>query len=1194
MRHELLASSALLALLLPFAASAASAQQDCGDCDDNGVPESVEQSTPNGLVAQYWRSQGAGNFTERLAARIDPEINFNWAGGSPDPAVPTNEFAARWTGVLTPPVTGTYTFYTTTDDGVRLWVNGQYLINKWQPQSSAVWSATIPLVAGQKVFVRMDYYEGGGDAVAKLEWQAPGIARQIVPTSAFSPLSDLSGDGWPDSCADCDGDGVTDGEAFANGTASDCNGNCIPDACEIGQTATIGYWRFETGGATVPDSGPNNLAGSPSGVLYTGSVATTVIPATAEANTRAADLGAAGRVTVADPGNLLASGGESFTIEAWVRVDQLAAGATAADRHVIVQRKALASGDKFADYIFFAQGGDMPTTGIANYGRTGNFNGRELVLLFGNGGTASSSFWTVTSNLRIEDSGWHYVAVAFDAGTGTVRFTRDATTESFTVVDLGHVSVSGPLLIGAHTNSSGAYNQPLVGAIDELRVSAGFLDAALLLSRTGSSDCNGNGEPDSCDIASGISGDCNRDGIPNECEPDCNGNGAPDGCDIAGGFSADCNDDGIPDDCQLVDNDCDGDGIPDDCQLPTGDCNANDFLDRCEIAAGTVPDCNDDGVIDTCQFGDPLTYRIDDGGGEFGIRSAGSHMAWLTSFRVEQGAGLIEELEMNFVFMPTGATVTVGVWSDPNGDGNPADAQLLTSLVTPTAPLGVYRRIDIPDVDVGPTGTSFFVGAYTPVGTNDFPAPLDTSGNAILGRCWVLGYTAPVDPNDLTANAEEFELIEQALFPGKWLIRAIADTTVFDCNGNGVLDSCDIEEGTSADSDASGIPDECEDCNGNGVLDSTDIAAGTSVDCQDDGIPDECQVGGTDCNADGIPDDCQLDGNDCNGNGTLDSCDVASGASDDANSSGIPDECEDCNRNQIFDDVDILFGTSLDCNLDGVPDECQLGEPPADVEYKVDDGTREGNYGAGGVVDFIWLNRFTVEAGGEWIGRIRVILGNAFAGTPYRVALWNDPDGNGQPNDSQVIVAVDALAANGNTNVFNEIEIPPTFIGPAGTSFFAGVIYRDSFGNQFPLAIDNNSTPNQKSWVAIGDPVDPNNLSAATLYGYLANDNALVRADGFDGELPFDCNANGIPDDCDIADGTLPDANGDGIPDCCDVGRGCGPCAPDFNGDGVVNAQDLAALLGGWGGAAGDLNGDGVTNAQDLAALLGAWGPCGP
>ncbi len=52
-------------------------------------------------------------------------------------------------------------------------------------------------------------------------------------------------------------------------------------------------------------------------------------------------------------------------------------------------------------------------------------------------------------------------------------------------------------------------------------------------------------------------------------------------------------------------------------------------------------------------------------------------------------------------------------------------------------------------------------------------------------------------------------------------------------------------------------------------------------------------------------------------------------------------------------------------------------------------------------------------------------------------------------------------------------------------------------------------------------------------------------------------------------------------------------CPADFNHDGVINASDLAILLGAWGTASGDLTDDRTTNAQDLAILLGAWGACG-
>lgn len=52
-------------------------------------------------------------------------------------------------------------------------------------------------------------------------------------------------------------------------------------------------------------------------------------------------------------------------------------------------------------------------------------------------------------------------------------------------------------------------------------------------------------------------------------------------------------------------------------------------------------------------------------------------------------------------------------------------------------------------------------------------------------------------------------------------------------------------------------------------------------------------------------------------------------------------------------------------------------------------------------------------------------------------------------------------------------------------------------------------------------------------------------------------------------------------------------CPADRNGDGTVDASDLASVLAGWGGPAGDVNNDGTTDGTDLAALLGAWGSCG-
>jgi hypothetical protein len=108
------------------------------------------------------------------------------------------------------------------------------------------------------------------------------------------------------------------------------------------------------------------------------------------------------------------------------------------------------------------------------------------------------------------------------------------------------------------------------------------------------------------------------------------------------------------------------------------------------------------------------------------------------------------------------------------------------------------------------------------------------------------------------------------------------------------------------------------------------------------------------------------------------------------------------------------------------------------------------------------------------------------------------------------------------------------------------------------------------------------------IYGYLTEANTLLRANGFDGILPFDCNQNEVPDGCDLANGQGTDGNGDGIPDQCQG------CRADLNGNGEVDGADLGIILVNWGGAssAADLNGDGTIDGADLGIILVSWGPC--
>lgn len=65
---------------------------------------------------------------------------------------------------------------------------------------------------------------------------------------------------------------------------------------------------------------------------------------------------------------------------------------------------------------------------------------------------------------------------------------------------------------------------------------------------------------------------------------------------------------------------------------------------------------------------------------------------------------------------------------------------------------------------------------------------------------------------------------------------------------------------------------------------------------------------------------------DCNNNGQADACDISQLLSDDINTNGVPDECEDCNDNDVIDEYDLAARTSRDCNRNSIPDECDIAE----------------------------------------------------------------------------------------------------------------------------------------------------------------------------------------------------------------------------------------------------------------------------
>ncbi|MFZ2149517.1 MAG: PA14 domain-containing protein, partial [Sedimentisphaerales bacterium] len=136
-----------------------------------------------GVRADYYKGT---NFETLVLTRTDPQINFNWGDGAPDEAVGADSFSVRWTGQVEAAFTDTYTFYARSDDGVRLWVEGQQLVDSWVNRSPAEDKGTIDLIAGQLYSVVMEYYDDSGGAVAELRWSSPHTPKQLIPQAALS------------------------------------------------------------------------------------------------------------------------------------------------------------------------------------------------------------------------------------------------------------------------------------------------------------------------------------------------------------------------------------------------------------------------------------------------------------------------------------------------------------------------------------------------------------------------------------------------------------------------------------------------------------------------------------------------------------------------------------------------------------------------------------------------------------------------------------------------------------------------------------------------------------------------------------------------------------------------------------------------------------------------------------------------
>ncbi len=277
----------------------------------------------------------------------------------------------------------------------------------------------------------------------------------------------------------------------------------------------------------------------------------------------------------------------------------------------------------------------------------------------------------------------------------------------------------------------------------------------------------------------------------------------------------------------------------------------------------------------------------------------------------------------------------------------------------------------------------------------------------------------------------------------------------------------------------------------------------------------------------------------------------------------------DCNQNGTLDYCDIATGAAVDCNQNGVPDSCDIAGGTA---YDVD---------ADGVPDSCEADCNTNNLPDDW---------EIAQGTVADCNL------NGVPDTCDIA---------GGAPDCNQNGVPDTCDIATGTA-------ADCNANGVPDACDLTSGTPDCNANAVPDACD---IASGT-----SND---IDLDGTPDSCE-DCNGNGLPDDWELAQGTVPDCNQNGVPDTCDIAAGldrdcdangrldrcdilqyAAPddnqnCTPDrceyargdFGLDGSVDGKDLGYMLASWGSSDpfADLDGNQLVNGADLGTLLANWG----
>jgi hypothetical protein len=207
--------------------------------------------TGDGLLGEYYSNRHL--FGTPAMTRLDGSINFDWqdlthlehmydTGQTNQSAYASacqsvlgmpkgDQFSIRWMGELQAQFSEPYTIYATSDDGIRVWLNEQLIIDDWTCHLATEKTAVVNLVAGQRYLLRVEYFQNHLSANVNLSWSSPSTPMRLIPRSQLYSQPTMDANGLPiywemhyfgqtnvDPNADADNDGLSNIQEYQQHT----------------------------------------------------------------------------------------------------------------------------------------------------------------------------------------------------------------------------------------------------------------------------------------------------------------------------------------------------------------------------------------------------------------------------------------------------------------------------------------------------------------------------------------------------------------------------------------------------------------------------------------------------------------------------------------------------------------------------------------------------------------------------------------------------------------------------------------------------------------------------------------------------------------------------------------------------------------------------------------------------------------